>query len=262
MKGIIMKKPYLLGSTFAAIGCFLFSSAACAVGVNVLAKVSDFGYALELEIEDFTNASAIDLVHPTFGTLPLIFDSGENNWDVESEGLTLSNVGDFFDTTFDFDITHSGGTSIYTAARYGPPGADQFPDRATSLTISSSANPLRPTASWTGGDNTADVMIITYQMGDDEFTDGFETPEIDGTRTIAQDLLPGTYEAALGFYYFFTPFSLSLTSGDDVLGVSEINPFTVGETFSSTTVVPIPATVWLFGSGLLGLFGFARKKTA
>jgi len=26
------------------------------------------------------------------------------------------------------------------------------------------------------------------------------------------------------------------------------------------SVVPIPATVWLFGSGLLGLVGIARRK--
>lgn len=30
--------------------------------------------------------------------------------------------------------------------------------------------------------------------------------------------------------------------------------------FTSMTVVPIPASVWLFGSGILGLIGIARKK--
>ena len=35
-----------------------------------------------------------------------------------------------------------------------------------------------------------------------------------------------------------------------------------GEFVFSSTVVPVPATVWLFGSGLLGLIGIAmRKKT-
>jgi hypothetical protein len=29
-----------------------------------------------------------------------------------------------------------------------------------------------------------------------------------------------------------------------------------------TAAVPVPAAVWLFGSGLLGLIGIARKKTA
>ncbi len=29
-----------------------------------------------------------------------------------------------------------------------------------------------------------------------------------------------------------------------------------------TSVVPIPAAVWLFGSGLLGLIGFSKRKKA
>ena len=29
----------------------------------------------------------------------------------------------------------------------------------------------------------------------------------------------------------------------------------------SGDIVPIPATVWLFGSGLIGLIGLARRKT-
>jgi len=29
-----------------------------------------------------------------------------------------------------------------------------------------------------------------------------------------------------------------------------------------TTPVPVPAAAWLFGSGLLGLIGFARRKKA
>ena len=28
------------------------------------------------------------------------------------------------------------------------------------------------------------------------------------------------------------------------------------------TVVPVPAAVWLFGSGLIGLIGIARRKKA
>lgn len=32
--------------------------------------------------------------------------------------------------------------------------------------------------------------------------------------------------------------------------------------FVSRTVVPIPAALWLFGSGLIGLIGFARRKNA
>ena len=36
----------------------------------------------------------------------------------------------------------------------------------------------------------------------------------------------------------------------------------IGEVAFSTSAVPIPAAVWLFGSGLLGLVGMARRKKA
>jgi hypothetical protein len=93
-------------------------------------------------------------------------------------------------------------------------------------------------------------MIITYEKRDDEFTDGFEAPEADSERTLSQDLEPGAYGVTLGFYSFFDPVSLSLIDGDDVLGISEVDPATVGETFSSTTVVPLPASIWFLISGL------------
>ena len=50
----------------------------------------------------------------------------------------------------------------------------------------------------------------------------------------------------------FTSFSLVKTSTDDGFGVDRI--------FLSQ--VPIPPALWLFGSGLLGLIGIARKKAA
>jgi len=38
--------------------------------------------------------------------------------------------------------------------------------------------------------------------------------------------------------------------------------WTIGNAFSDPSVVPIPAAAWLFGSGLLGLVGVARRKKA
>ena len=35
----------------------------------------------------------------------------------------------------------------------------------------------------------------------------------------------------------------------------------VEQNFVVTPAIPIPAAVWLFGSGLIGLIGFARRKT-
>ena len=39
-------------------------------------------------------------------------------------------------------------------------------------------------------------------------------------------------------------------------------PLPYGEIGGMTTVVPIPPALWLFGSGMLGLVGMARRKKA
>ena len=47
------------------------------------------------------------------------------------------------------------------------------------------------------------------------------------------------------------------------IGVNGVASYSVphtGEVVFATTVVPVPAAVWLFGSGLIGLAGFARRK--
>ena len=46
----------------------------------------------------------------------------------------------------------------------------------------------------------------------------------------------------------------------DLGGVSSVKAFTA--TADGFAVVPVPAAAWLFGSGLIGLVGFARRKRA
>ena len=41
-----------------------------------------------------------------------------------------------------------------------------------------------------------------------------------------------------------------------------LNPDEISTFASFTPAVPVPAAVWLFGSGLLGLIGIARRKTS
>ena len=53
-------------------------------------------------------------------------------------------------------------------------------------------------------------------------------------------------------------------TGSGAPGHPTIDGATVGFSYSFDlllTPVPVPATVWLFGSGLIGLIGFARRKT-
>lgn len=50
------------------------------------------------------------------------------------------------------------------------------------------------------------------------------------------------------------------TAAFDLNGVSSVKAFNA--TADGFAVVPVPAAVWLFGSGLLGLVGIARRKRA
>lgn len=51
---------------------------------------------------------------------------------------------------------------------------------------------------------------------------------------------------------------LNIAGGFDLGGVSSVKAFTA--TADGFAVVPVPAAVWLFGSGLIGLVGLARRK--
>ena len=46
-----------------------------------------------------------------------------------------------------------------------------------------------------------------------------------------------------------------------IAGFDAINGVTSAK-FAGSTVVPVPAAVWLFGSGLIGLIGIARRKNS
>ncbi|UCG73621.1 MAG: VPLPA-CTERM sorting domain-containing protein [Chromatiales bacterium] len=240
------------------VGSLLTVSAQAAF-VNVFAKVTAAGsYAVEVEVADFTDANSIFVVNDAAGRVPLFFDSGEGNWDAEAEDLELAELGAFFDTTFDLEINHSAGQSIYRGTSVGAPGPGDFPVPASFLTVDDRPT---PTAQWVGGDATADALIITYATGDDEFTDGFDFfPDEDGSRTLSFPLDPGFYDVALGFYYDFGVVPLTLLTGDDVLGEDTYNLASVGETFSSTEIVPVPAAAWLLLSGLGTLVTIRRRQ--
>ena len=51
---------------------------------------------------------------------------------------------------------------------------------------------------------------------------------------------------------------------DDVSATTAVDDFVSSNydvrPYASFTVVPVPAAVWLFGSGLIGLIGIARRK--
>ena len=83
------------------------------------------------------------------------------------------------------------------------------------------------------------------------FGDPSATPSIAALTFNA--LLPGTFDALIDVSVF------------DVWADLDSNFITTPVSVGTTIVVsaiPVPAAVWLFGSGLLGLVGIARRKKA
>jgi hypothetical protein len=93
----------------------------------------------------------------------------------------------------------------------------------------------------------------------------------DGSGTLLPQFNPGDLSGPAGEY--FLAFNLFLTNPEDVVSNPptlddgwfrdpipfQTGPYTLNLTGVSTAV-PVPAAVWLFGSGLLGLVGMARRK--
>lgn len=81
---------------------------------------------------------------------------------------------------------------------------------------------------------------------------GFNTNGLVPPLTIANLLLPGGWSPAIG------------NQTMDGFGRFDVEASGTGSTrqafFCGSTPVPVPAAVWLFGSGLIGLIGIGRRK--
>jgi hypothetical protein len=164
----------------------------------------------------------------------------------------------------DFDsyvasVTHNGsgaGTSGFTAAS-APPGQFSF-----DLGISVEIDAL---AFWSTDNPGSVTSFNLYTDTDQDFGNG--VGDLLGTFNPAD----GGIQPSLGQVFTFNSLNtqflhidvLSMASGttDIKPGIGEV-AFRDVTYRNGTSVVPIPAAVWLFGSGLLGLIGMARRKKA
>ena len=215
---------------------------ACAVASNVAwaATIALFDYGFNID-----------------GTVSMPFQG-----DPVPSGVNLSG--------FD-DITGLGAIGI-TMTGAGAHSFDAFFDHEIDEPINTFFNEIGATTgtalavqSWEidePGDVNGDIFL------------NFENSALDngiGTSVFVDTVFPDDVSMAMGWDF-------SLASGDMALielVLSEVAPasgFFLSHSdpasnatiylSSSLTVIPVPAAVWLFGSGLLGLIGIARRKWA
>jgi len=145
-------------------------------------------------------------------------------------------VDDSFNALWDADDdgVFGGGSSLFnTAPTFW--GDEAGAQAATSAIITALGDSDAPTAS-------SDSFFIPYQTlsAGGQITAGTDTIEV-----------------------FFDVFDSLM---DDLSATTAVDDFVSSNynvrPYASFTVVPVPAAVWLFGSGLIGLIGIARRKKA
>lgn len=159
-------------------------------------------------------------------------DTGVSSGAASWTGGSLALSGDSFTNAWDLSATGAGGgiTSILLDAAVGNSLFDTTFGGATGTAGSA----LGKTFSITSGGNPYDI-VATYidaigVAGNAAVGDLFRYLLIDFGQT--------AFSGSLGFFQ----------DTDNLLYAGDINP------------VPVPAAAWLFGSALLGFFGFSRRK--
>jgi hypothetical protein len=184
-------------------------------------------------------------------------------------------ISDFDLTTFDFDITSIAGTSPYIASGTSngigwsiSPTGYWLSRTVTNGTFHFSALPVATDNLHASGDYTitfdSKVGSLLVALGNNDFTDSinFGLTASDSTGVTFSGTQVVLNNSSGGLVLFENINSLSIQNFNT-------NGITDGYDLAFHAVsavpvpaVPVPAAVWLFGSGLIGLAGAARRKKA
>ena len=170
--------------------------------------------------------------------------------------IDISASGILADSVYGFQVDYElsgGGTlltsdlNIYYTTKYQlvPPGVVAVPDAAVPGLDMSALGPIQPTTDWDISDigNT----ILGYTLGTEPLVSGHIL-----SFTTSDDFLPTYWE-------------ISDATGDKdtfIIGENVFINFNADTSTFTINAIPVPAAVWLLGSGLAGLIAFKRKKSA
>lgn len=220
----------------------------------------------------------------TLGALSLGFvpaATAASTYDATAEfALTLTNVTDLAgaQVTSGWDVTAFGSGDVFLSDS-GVATADgtiSVIDPAVSLGIGDGATQAS-TASGTASNGTALTDALTeLEISFDNFSGQALTFSFDYNVLLNAEATGDAEALALVDMLDDLGFVDILASADDLSGplaLSSALSFTLEDggfnlisgfvdSSGSASAVPVPASVWLFGSGLLGLVGIARRKLA
>ena len=199
------------------------------------------------------------------GAASLIFNSSNeadvdierNNW-LAAIGVTNPQYIVDFESGFTDGENISGVTGL-------APGGLVITDTSSSgnALISSDVSGTAPLGSFAVTQNELPYLELDFSFSPVEYvafrdidhngTSGVVTFVGEGTQNITLDTSQGVWREFYGIFRNDMPLITKIqldASGDGLWGIDNIE----------YGVVPIPPSVWLFGSGLMGLVGIARRK--
>lgn len=175
------------------------------------------------------------------GTQDLPITANDFNSNLSSLGFNQMSTGGQLSVDMDGSVTfyYIAAEAAYT---------NSFNSGSSSITENNDS------FDWDGWDSVS-INVAAGDILDFSFTS-------DGANALTPvDNASGENLNGLGIMTSTTTLDLVLAYNDNLLnrGDSDFDDMLMRAEFSSTAV-PLPAAVWLFGSGLLGLIGIARRR--
>lgn len=159
--------------------------------------------------------------------------------DMLEVGVEITGLGDFMPDslgTYDFDVTFDTGVLEVVDVVFGDPVLGNQLDL-----FGFGLNP----AGFSVIGNTLNVFEVSLDFASD-----------------LNSLQAGSFQLATIVFNAKAAGTSPLDLSDILLGDAFAAPLMATAAGGSATVVPVPAALYLFGSGLLGLIGLARQKAA
>ena len=110
---------------------------------------------------------------------------------------------------------------------------------------------------------TADGSLVPVNSGVGDWTDGFQGWNGNGNTINWNTTTDTTIDNSLSLYrYFYNPDGSAATQLYGAINIDSTTGVVSYNAASAVSAVPVPAAVWLFGSGLMGMVGVARRRSA